>query len=85
MTKGDVVSLISTDVRVHQDIVKYVLMDDNMWGGRYIDFDSGWNNFGENVFYYFYIIFFYIFSSSDSSSDSSVDSNIQRNLASCPI
>lgn len=65
--KGDIVCLISTDVRIHGDIVKYSI--DNLYteewtdkedkfytasfmGGRLIDWDSGWNTFQNHTYVY---------------------------------
>ena len=56
--EGDVVCLISNDVRIHKDIVKGILDALSGWkggalvGGRFIDFDSGWNTFNNKVFGY---------------------------------
>lgn len=55
LATGDALCLISTDVRIHQDIVKYTLDDSylqTVWGGRYLDFDTGWNSFNGEVFPY---------------------------------
>lgn len=50
----DVVILISTDVRVHKDIVGYMnpLPVQNIVGGRLLDFDTGWNTFDGKMFPY---------------------------------
>lgn len=43
---GDFVWLISNDVRVYEDIVKYPsigVADDDLVGGRLLDWDTGWN------------------------------------------
>jgi len=56
--KGDVVCLISNDVRIYKDIVKGSFDALSGWnggalvGGRFIDFDSGWNTFNNKVFGY---------------------------------
>lgn len=55
---GDVVCLLSNDVRLYKDIVKGIL--DNLSGqsggaligGRYLDWDTGWNTFGKQAFPY---------------------------------
>lgn len=55
---GDVVCLLSNDVRIHKDIVKGIfdaLLRDAggvLVGGRLIDWDSGWNTFDNKVFQY---------------------------------
>jgi GT2 family glycosyltransferase len=45
LAEEDFVWLISTDVRIHQDIVKYIAshVDDDIVGGRLLDWDTGWN------------------------------------------
>lgn len=50
LATGNVVCLVSTDVRIHKNI----LLDTggDLWGGRYLDFDTGWNKFGKNLFPY---------------------------------
>lgn len=50
IARGDVVCLVSTDVRIHKDIVIDTGFD--LWGGRYLDFDTGWNNFNGKIFPY---------------------------------
>lgn len=35
--------LISTDVRVHKDIIAQEIKGGELWGGRLIDWNSGWN------------------------------------------
>lgn len=50
--KGDVVCLVSTDVRIYQDVVAFPVQDGCLYGSRYIDFDSGWNTFGNKTFSY---------------------------------
>lgn len=44
--------LISNDVRVHKDITKYPIADDNFVGGRLLDWDTGWNTFDGKMFPY---------------------------------
>lgn len=50
----DNVFLISTDVRVHKDIVEYgnKNIGNNVIGGRLLDWDTGWNAIGDKVFPY---------------------------------
>lgn len=50
----DNIILISTDVRVHKDIVQYVGLSQSQYimGGRLLDFQTGWNNFGNRTFPY---------------------------------
>jgi len=54
--RGDVVCLISNDVRIHKDIVKQILSYDPaellFIGGRYLDWDTGWNTFNNRVYGY---------------------------------
>lgn len=43
---GDVVCLVSTDVRIHKDVVQYYDKTKgfaDIFGGRLIDWESGWN------------------------------------------
>lgn len=55
---GDIVCLISNDVRIYRDIVKGICDAMSGWGGgalvggRFIDWDSGWNTFNNRVFGY---------------------------------
>jgi len=55
---GDVVCLISNDVRIYKDIVKEIVdsMSDLEWnvlvGGRYLDWSTGWNVFDNKLFSY---------------------------------
>lgn len=50
----DNVILISTDVRVHKDIVEFLKLSQPQYivGGRLLDFQTGWNNFGDKTFPY---------------------------------
>jgi len=50
----DTVILISTDVRVHKDIVEYMKLSQPQYivGGRLLDWDTGWNAIGDRVFPY---------------------------------
>lgn len=50
----DKVILISTDVRVHKDIVEYMKLSQPQYvvGGRLLDWDTGWNAVGNRVFPY---------------------------------
>ena len=50
----DNIILISTDVRVHKDIVQYVGLSQSQYimGGRLLDWNTGWNAIGERVFPY---------------------------------
>lgn len=46
--KSDIVALISTDVRIHKDIVQDITMilnqiQDYLVGGRLLDWETGWN------------------------------------------
>lgn len=54
---GDIVILISNDVRIYSDISKNIcsVLDNNsksLVGGRLLDFDTGWNTFGDKIFPY---------------------------------
>jgi GT2 family glycosyltransferase len=55
---GDVVCLISNDVRIKGDIIKGIFDALSGWsggalvGGRFIDWDTGWNQFENKVFGY---------------------------------
>lgn len=53
---GEVVCLISNDVRIHKDIVSQILSYDPiellLIGGRLLDWDTGWNKFGNQIFPY---------------------------------
>lgn len=51
MATGDVVCLVSTDVRIYQDIVSYPFHN-TLMGGRYLDWDTGWNTFNGKIFPY---------------------------------
>ena len=44
LATGDVVCLVSTDVRIHKYITQLPEID-GLWGGRYLDWDTGWNTF----------------------------------------
>ena len=48
----DVVILISNDVRIKKDVVSYRFPENSLWGGRLLDWDTGWNTFGGKVFPY---------------------------------
>ena len=50
----DKVILISTDVRVHKDIVEFMELSQPQYivGGRLLDFDTGWNRINDTVFPY---------------------------------
>lgn len=50
----DNVILISTDVRVHKDIVEYLKLSQPQYivGGRLLDWDTGWNAINDTVFPY---------------------------------
>lgn len=41
--KGDVVCLVSTDVRIYQDLVSFPVVAGSLYGGRLLDWDTGWN------------------------------------------
>lgn len=53
---GDIICLISNDVRVKGDIVQRIehnlRLCDCLVGGRLLDFDTGWNTFDNKVFFY---------------------------------
>lgn len=54
---GDIVCLLSNDVRLYGDIVhriQHILKADNMTlvGGRLLDWNTGWNVFGNRMFPY---------------------------------
>jgi GT2 family glycosyltransferase len=54
---GDIVCLLSNDVRLHKDIVTQISDMINSYercliGGRYLAFDTGWNTFGAAMFPY---------------------------------
>ena len=54
---GDIVCLISTDVRIHRNIVDEIEMSlswqkPTLVGGRYLDWDTGWNTFDGRIFPY---------------------------------
>lgn len=54
---GDVIILLSNDVRLHRDIV-FPIVDrlkqnpETLIGGRYLDWDTGWNQFNGTIFPY---------------------------------
>lgn len=54
--EGDIICLISDDVRIHKDIVASILSFDPiellLIGGRLLDWDTGWNTFDGRVFPY---------------------------------
>lgn len=56
--KGDIICLLSNDVRVHGNIVKAITdfiaseRGGTLVGGRMIDWDSGWNTFDDRTFKY---------------------------------
>lgn len=54
MATGDILCLISTDVRIHKDIVKFsdAINSNELIGGRYLDWDTGWNTFNGKTFPY---------------------------------
>lgn len=53
---GDIVCLISNDVRIYKDIVGAIFSSlsdaPSLVGGRFIDWDTGWNQFNDRVFGY---------------------------------
>jgi glycosyltransferase involved in cell wall biosynthesis len=53
---GDMICLISNDVRIKGDIVGQILSSDTpdvvMFGGRLLDWDTGWNTFDGHTFPY---------------------------------
>lgn len=55
--KGDIVCLVSTDVRVHKDVVSVISKElgtysKSLIGGRHLEFDTGWNTFQGRIFPY---------------------------------
>ncbi len=56
--KGEIVCLISNDVRIHADIVSHIDVmvsstgKDLLVGGRYLDWNTGWNTFDGVTFPY---------------------------------
>jgi GT2 family glycosyltransferase len=48
----DRIILISTDVRVHEDIVDYPYMTNSLTGGRHLDWDTGWNTVDGKIYPY---------------------------------
>lgn len=55
LATGDVLCLVSTDVRIHKDIVDYSTNGkyaECLFGGRYLNFDTGWNTFDGVMFPY---------------------------------
>lgn len=55
---GDIVALISSDVRIYKDLKKFSLeiikppFEKILLGGRLLDYDTGWNNFDGNIYPY---------------------------------
>lgn len=49
---GDIICLVSTDVRITQDIVNYWSNDASLVGGRLLDWDTGWNTFKGKIYPY---------------------------------
>lgn len=55
--QGEIVTLLSNDVRIYKDfvtlLVDMVKSDPKILvGGRYLDWDTGWNTFGSKIFPY---------------------------------
>jgi glycosyltransferase involved in cell wall biosynthesis len=55
--EGDIVCLISNDVRIVRNIVQEIILlmeekERRLVGGRFLDWDTGWNSFGKNIFPY---------------------------------
>lgn len=48
----DNVILISTDVRVHKDIIQEINNPNFIYGGKLLDWDTGWNVFNGKVYRY---------------------------------
>lgn len=50
----DNIILISTDVRVHKDIVEFLKLSQSQYlvGGRLLDWNTGWNTINDTVFPY---------------------------------
>lgn len=51
---GDIVALVSTDVRIHKDIVNVLfnIPDKTLAGGRIYESSTGWNEFNGRIFPY---------------------------------
>src|SRR5574341_1503228 len=49
---GDVICLVSTDVRIFRDVVDYKYSPEFVVGGRYLGFDTGWNTFNGKIYPY---------------------------------
>ena len=49
---GDVICLVSTDVRIHRDIVGHWIGQNSLTGGRLLDWDTGWNTFKGKIYPY---------------------------------
>ena len=55
--KGDIICLLSNDIRIKDDIVTRINLQINTTynsfvGGRLLDFNTGWNTFGDRMFPY---------------------------------
>lgn len=57
MATGDIICLISTDVRIHRDFLYFIKNElaekpQKLIGGRLLDWDTGWNTFNGKVHIY---------------------------------
>lgn len=54
LATGEMVCLVSNDVRIHKDISKYCygFEKNTIFGGRLLDWDTGWNTFGKTTYPY---------------------------------
>ncbi len=52
LATGDKICLVSTDVRIHKDVVGYWADNNSLLGGRLLDFDTGWNTFRGKIYPY---------------------------------
>lgn len=57
LANGDVVCLISTDVRIHRDFIYFLVNElvekpQKLIGGRLLDWDTGWNTFDGKMHIY---------------------------------
>ncbi len=54
LATGDMICLLSNDVRIHKDITKYCVgrEKNQVYGGRLLDWDTGWNKFGKTIYPY---------------------------------
>lgn len=54
LATGEIVCLMSNDVRIHKDVTGYCVGREKnlLYGGRLLDFDTGWNKFGHKLYPY---------------------------------